>query len=426
MQIGDVRRVTKIPTPIWVLILAFGCGLIAIAPSAASTGTTIQVSSGSGAVGQTLGTTVVAALNSSDTVNGFDIAMTFDASVVHVASITVGADWLNPPLAKTFDNSAGTIHVAAFQLGTGCASSSNCALFTISWLAVGGGASSAHISGVQLSGSDAGHSGALASVAAFDGTLSVSGGATAVPTTATAAPTTATAAPTTATAAPTTAVPTTVTATATAAAATPTAAPATSTATTPPPAPTSAGSAATASATAVPAVVETSTPPTSEPTAASTPTAPTPVVAAGSNGGAGGAGAAPAVITTPASAPSGPASAAGHSLLPPLPPATGSAGASVWAGEHSAVQLSGWLLVVMSLLVLGIRGGRAVAPKRPSPPANGGGSGGSGGGSSSAADERPIEHVVGRYLAQQESAAMLEAGRGWFGDDHKDVDRDAD
>jgi hypothetical protein len=391
MHATKVRRLPRVPSPIWVLALAIGCALVAISPSAASSGTKIQVSSANGAPGQSLGVNVTAMLNSNDTMNGFDIQMSFDPTIVHVTSIT-SPGWSAVPGSPAFDNVGGTLHMAGFQLGTGCAKSSSCGLFSVAFTAVAPGSSMAHVTGGTFAGSDAGTPGAIAGVTAFDGKLDVSGGsATAAPTTATAAPTTATAAPTTATAAPTTAVPRTTT----------------STATTQPPAAatTPAGTVTAPAVVTTPLATATSISSSDDGTpdaATATPAAATAEPTSTS------ATPAPAVIATVAAPSPPPASGAVAPVaLAPLPPATGSGGAAPWDSGQSPARFSGWLLVLVSLGFLVARGAKNVAETGRSPIQRAGA--GRALPVDAARDSEPsIEDVVVRYLSDQEAAALRE------------------
>ena len=390
MHATKVRRLPRVPSPIWVLALAIGCALVAISPSAASSGTKIQVSSANGAPGQSLGVNVTAMLNANDTMNAFDIQMSFDPTIVHVTSIT-SPGWSAVPGSPAFDNVGGTLHVAGFQIGTGCGKSSSCGLFSVAFTAVAPGSSVAHVTGGTFGGTDSGTAGAIAGVTTFDGNLSVSGG------NATAAPTTATAAPTTATAAPTTAVPRTTTSTATAA--TTTQPPATATT----PAATVTAPAVISTAPATATSISSSDDATPDP-ATATPAAATPEPTSSSGTPA------PAVIATvvaPSPSPATGSGAVAPVALAPLPPATGSGGAAPWDSGQSPARLSGWLLVLLSLGFLVARGAKNVAETGRSPIQRAGVAQALP--TDAAQDGEPsIEDVVVRYLSDQESAALQE------------------
>lgn len=377
MNAAKDRRLPRVPTPVWVLALAIGCALVAISPGAASSGTTIEVSSASAAAGQSLGINVTAKLNANDTMNGFDIGMSFDPTIVNVTAIS-SPGWTALPGTPGFDNTGGTLHVAGFQIGTGCGKSSSCGLFSVTFTAMAPGASSIHITGGTFGGTDSGTSGAIGGVTVFDGNATVTGGKpVATATTATAAPTTAVPATATFTSTPTQTI----------AASTPTPVPAA--ATTPAGTVTAPAVISTPQASTTPlagAAVDTTTPAAATATAEPTNSdQPTPV---------------PAAVVTVAPAPSPPVrnGAVGPVALAPLPPATGSAGSAPWDSGQSPVRLGGWLLVAVSLAFLAIRGAKGLAAGTPTPASPPTGRG----------HEGSIEDVVVRYLSDQESAALDE------------------
>jgi hypothetical protein len=166
---------SRISTPLLALAFAFGVVLVAVAPGAASAGTMVNVGGASAQAGQMASSTVSVSLSGSDTMNGFDVTVTFDPSIAHVASVAIAAGWSQPPLIKTVDNTTGSVRIAAFQLGTGCAAGTSCPLFSISWQTLSAGISSVHISSQQLGGNNGGSVGFLTNVNTSDGVLTVNG-----------------------------------------------------------------------------------------------------------------------------------------------------------------------------------------------------------------------------------------------------------
>ena len=357
-MIAALHRVRRTPGPLWALLFGIGCVLIAVAPTSASSGTVLHVGTGTLQVGQTASTNVTVSLAGSDSVNAYDLTLSYAAATATATGITVPPGWTT--LTSTIDNTVGSLHVAAFQLGAGCGGGTSCTLFSVSWSGASAGTSTLHITAQQLAGSNGGTAGTIASVAAVDGSVMVTSGvasASAIPTN-TATPT-ATASPTataTSTATPTVAAATTVsgatsspTATATPTVATnPSATPATAT----PAGPTPPNAAATTPAD----TVATATPTHAPETVAATTT--TSAIA-------------PAVIGTasPVPTPGAPATASPASALGtrsgdfPKPPATGNAGPS-YGAEGNSMRLAGMALILISLLVLLDRGVRSAPARR--------------------------------------------------------------
>ena len=404
-MIAALHRVRRTPGPLWALLFGIGCVLIAVAPTSASSGTVLHVGTATLQVGQTATTNVTVSLAGSDSVNAYDLTLSYASDRATATGITVPPGWTT--LTSTIDNAVGSLHVAAFQLGAGCGGGTSCALFSVSWSGAAAGTSTLHITAQQLAGSNGGTAGTIASVAAVDGSVIVTGSAasaSAIPTN-TATPT--------ATASPT------ATATNTA---TPTVAPATTTSgatsSPPPDSPT---------ATATPTVATdssntTATPAAPSPTGAAvttpadtlataTPThAPETVVATTTTRAI-----APAVIGTASPAPTrgapaaaSPASALGTKIGDfPKPPATGNAGPS-YGTEGNSMRLAGMALIVISLLVLLDRGVRSAPARRLIPLALAVRPGSSRDITPAARmdDRTDINTVVDRYLSAAEQRAM--------------------
>jgi len=406
-----LTKIRRTPALIWAIALGIGCLLLATAPGSASSGTIIHVGTGSAQAGQSVSTNVTASIASNDSVNGFDITLGFDPAVATAASITLSSGWTALPVTTPIDNGSGLVHVAGFQLGTGCGGGSSCAMFSVSWHGVAGGTSSVHVTVQQLAGSNGGANGTLSSVGAVGGSVTVTGSPTGVTTqspTATATPTKSAVA--TSTAATQTSV-TTATATSPATTQTPPAASATtqpktpSAAATPPPVQ-SAGDTS-GSATAVSTPVDSAATDTPAPD----PATPAGVITSDT---------APAVIatqppsaTTAAAAPtasSGVLGSAGPNV--PKPPATGNGGMT-YGPQGNSMRLAGFALIALSVLLLldrGIRftGSRRMVVARIAPS----GSTTPNLSATSSIEPAPISEVVDRYLAEAESRAgeMLDPG----------------
>ena len=176
MQILTPRAIRRVPTPLWALVFAIGCVLLTVAPTSATSGTTISVGSASRQLGQTATTSVSVSLSASDALTGYDITLSYNPAIVSPTSVSFGS-WT--PLSTCGNQSppnctSGSFRVAAFQLN---ACSGTCALFSVSWSTVGAGNSPIQVTAQQLSGTQSGQfSGALASVGAQPGAVSVTGG----------------------------------------------------------------------------------------------------------------------------------------------------------------------------------------------------------------------------------------------------------
>ena len=375
-----------------------GTLLVSLTPGGASPGTQLQMGNASAQVGQQFQVSVAASVASVDTVNAFDVTLNFDPSVVHVSGVTMASGWTE--LARTWNNQAGSLRVAAFQLSTSCGPGT-CPLFSVTWTAVGAGTAQLSVTSVApLAGTNDGAAGAISAVVTTGGTITVSGGtsgstatSTSVPPTSTPVPPTNTPVPPTNTPVPptntpvlptNTPVPPTNTPQATSTSAAPTSTPVTATNT---PAP----------ATSTPA------PPTNTPTASGSGAAnapgpspqaapPAPLVPAAPTG----------PITTPGQstqhvpnpgdtaippAPKGPGnvqgpdSLSGNAAAPsvsgtpvrivPLPPQTGDSSAGAATGFAGQARLSGYILVSLGgLLALSLlKGGRRTQPSRVDPEA---------------------------------------------------------
>lgn len=227
---GLVLARTSLRFPLAALLFVSGALLVSLSSGSASAGTQLQIGSGTAQVGEPFVTSVSATVAAVDTVNAFDVTLSFDPNVATVSGVTLSPGWT--PLA-TGPNPTGSLRVAAFQFGTSCGPGA-CQLFSISWNAVNGGTSQlALTSQPPLAGTNNSIAGAITSVAVVSGTLTVTGGVT-TPTNTPVAPTNTAAAPTSTPVAPTN---TAVAPTSTPAAptSTPVAAPATPSAPTPTP-----------------------------------------------------------------------------------------------------------------------------------------------------------------------------------------------
>lgn len=166
--------------------LALGVAFLKVSPGGASNGTILNVQGGQLGSGQSAAAAVSVSLVAADTMNAFDVTLTFNPDVVHVASTSLASGW-SPLPTEAPDNVAGTLTVAGLQLGEGCLGGTNCPLFTITWQAVGSGAAQVGVDSFVLAGSNDGTLGTLTGVSASVGALSVTG---AVETPATQAPAT--------------------------------------------------------------------------------------------------------------------------------------------------------------------------------------------------------------------------------------------
>jgi hypothetical protein len=190
---------------IMALALGVSAWLVGVTNSEASTGTSVTVQSRTIAVNTTTTTLVrLNALAAGDSVNSYDITLTFNPAVVSATGVTaVAAEWGTLAPTPVIDNAAGTVRLAALRQPVGASCTAACDLFTVSWQAkpLGGTSPIALAASSQLAGKNAATSGGvLVTFASTAGTISVTGGATPTNTVAAATPTrTATPAPATAT-----------------------------------------------------------------------------------------------------------------------------------------------------------------------------------------------------------------------------------
>lgn len=393
MHVPSLATLTRrIPGPIWALTLGIGCVMLVVAPGSATAGTVIHVSSATAQVNQTSSSNVTVSLAAADSMNGFDITVSFSPGVATVSGISLSPGWTQ--LTSTFDNVGGSIHVAGFQLGTGCGAGSSCNLFAINWLALTAGDSVAHVTLQQLAGMNSGSPGTLVNVAATDGGISVSAGSTVTTSTAVAPTSTPTGSPQATTTTPPTANTTTPTVLSTTTAA-PTAASSsvTTPAASPVASPTSAAAQTTVATptTSAPAVSATSSVAATQPSAATASVTLVPAV----------------VATTPAS-PSANQTGVAKSPVPlggsstastPRPPAAGS-GITTYQSATDPLRLGGLALVLVSASALALHGLAGVRHRRIAAAPR------------SIDEVRDSDHsfvtVVDRYLDRVESAAHLE------------------
>jgi hypothetical protein len=212
-----LRSVRPRAAGLGLIALAVGLGLwlTTFTPGSASSGTNVTFQNRSVAVG---GSTILPhpavslTTAANDSVNAFDLTLTFNPAIVTAVAATIGGGWTQ--LNNTV--SPGTVRVAGFQIGDGCTGACG-PLFTIEWRGVSGGKADIAIGPTAgtdgLSGTD-GASGGLVKVSfsvSPGAAITVTGGTptTALPT-ATSTPIPPTATPATAGAA--TATPGTVTA----------------------------------------------------------------------------------------------------------------------------------------------------------------------------------------------------------------------
>ena len=134
--------------------------------------TSLSAVSSTVAAGQTGSTVVGARLASGDSVNAFDVTVTFDPRIANVVSLCLDDNW-RESLAARWDNSGGSLRVAAFRLGTGCAGGSDCPLFKVTWTARQPGRSSLVMSQPMLAGAHDGVAGLLPGVPGESGVLVV-------------------------------------------------------------------------------------------------------------------------------------------------------------------------------------------------------------------------------------------------------------
>ena len=118
MQILTPRAIRRVPTPLWALVFAIGCVLLTVAPTSATSGTTISVGSASRQLGQTATTSVSVSLNASDALTGYDVTLSYNPAIVSPTSVSFGS-WT--PLSTCGNQSppnctSGSFRVAAFQL----------------------------------------------------------------------------------------------------------------------------------------------------------------------------------------------------------------------------------------------------------------------------------------------------------------------
>jgi hypothetical protein len=174
-DVSDPRTIPlrRLHLPVIVLLFLLGCVLVSTTTGSGSSGTTLRVGSASITLGQVGRTDVVAAPTGGDTVNAFDISVSFDPSVVTVAGVTMATGWTSPALAATIDNAAGSIRIASFQLGVGCVTDTPCPLFSVSWLPLKVGSTTLHVTSQQIAGSNAGAAGLVLGVVPLDGSVTV-------------------------------------------------------------------------------------------------------------------------------------------------------------------------------------------------------------------------------------------------------------
>jgi hypothetical protein len=206
MQPLNHRSSKIVALAIMAVSLGIGAWLTGAASGQASAGTSLTVQSRTIAVNQT--TTTLVRLNTlaaGDSVNSYDITLTFNPAVLSATGVTtVAAQWSALAPTPVIDNAAGTVRLAALRQPVGTSCTAACDLFTVDWLAKPlGGASPVSVSAAsQLAGQDAAGGAVLVTFASTAGTISVTGGATPTNTVraSTATPTrTATSAPATAT-----------------------------------------------------------------------------------------------------------------------------------------------------------------------------------------------------------------------------------
>jgi hypothetical protein len=158
------------------LALVTGLWLVTFASGAASNGTQVSVASAAVSVNQTTTSVVrLSALAAGDSVNAYDITLTFGPGVT-ATNAAPASGW------NTLVNTTGTsVHVAASQIGTGCTAA--CNLFTVTWQA---GASNAAVNVAvsgTLGGSNAATGGGVnVTFVGIGGTITVTGGAANTPT----------------------------------------------------------------------------------------------------------------------------------------------------------------------------------------------------------------------------------------------------
>lgn len=363
MRIAFTRR--RVRFPLAALLFTMGALLVSISAGSASPGTQLLLGSGSAQVGQQFSTSTSASLAPVDTVNTFDVSLSFNATIASVSGITLSPGWSQ--LVLTWNNGAGTLRVAGTQLGIGCASG-QCPLFSVLWNATGAGQSQLTLSSATpLAGSNNGTEGGISNVTTSGGLLTVTGAAPPATATSTPVPPTNTPVPPTSTPVPPTNTPVGPTNTPGAPTNTPVGPTNTPVAPTNTPVPPT-GGAPTATATVPPA---TATSPAAPTTVAATPTT-APTTAA-----------APIALATPlAPPPSGTGSAPGTVVLPfdpapvppapvilgaasptprasalaptfiPLPPRTGDSAVSPRSAHAEKARVSGYLLMGAAVLLL--------------------------------------------------------------------------
>ncbi|MGH2633263.1 MAG: cohesin domain-containing protein [Tepidiformaceae bacterium] len=122
------------------------------APSGADAGpTSLSVRSSPMTAGQHGDTIVTAHLAASDSVNAFDVTVAFDPRIVKVDSICLDDNW-RQSLTARWDNSGGSLRVAGFRLGSGCAGNTDCPLFKITWTGQAPGSSPLAMNEPKLAG----------------------------------------------------------------------------------------------------------------------------------------------------------------------------------------------------------------------------------------------------------------------------------
>ncbi len=150
-------------------LFAAGALLVSLAPGSASAGTQLVVTGGSASPGGTVTSQVSASLVVADSLNGFDVTITYNPAVVSPASITLAGGWTQ--LAGQ-PGTTGSLNVAAFRLDF-CTSS--CPLFTITWNAAAPGAGQVQVSAFTLAGDTGTVSGALTGVTTSVAAVTVNG-----------------------------------------------------------------------------------------------------------------------------------------------------------------------------------------------------------------------------------------------------------
>jgi hypothetical protein len=122
-------------------------------PQSIDASTSIRSSSDDLRVGDQADTVVSAHIATTGSVNAFDVTLTFDPVLLHIVTVCLDGNW-QQSLTADWDNSKGTLRVAAFRLGSGCVGGAECPLLRITWVGSHAGLGELALSGSKLAGMD--------------------------------------------------------------------------------------------------------------------------------------------------------------------------------------------------------------------------------------------------------------------------------